>query len=69
MDKDLIARASVAIGAGSAEVWNALVTPAAIKEYMFGTNVDSEWKEGSPIVWRGEWQGKPYEDKGVRQSP
>ncbi len=65
MDKDLIAKASVAIGAGSAEVWNALVTPAAIKEYMFGTNVDSEWKEGSPIVWRGEWQGRPYEDKGV----
>ena len=65
MDKGLIARASVAIDAASAEVWNALVTPAAIKVYMFGANVDSEWREGSPIVWRGEWQGRPYEDKGV----
>ena len=32
---------------------------------MFGTNVVSDWKEGRPIVWRGEWQGKTYEDKGV----
>jgi uncharacterized protein YndB with AHSA1/START domain len=32
---------------------------------MFGTNVVSDWKEGSPIVWKGEWQGKKYEDKGV----
>jgi uncharacterized protein YndB with AHSA1/START domain len=32
---------------------------------MFGTNVASDWKEGSPIVWKGEWKGKAYEDKGV----
>ena len=31
---------------------------------MFGTNVVSQWREGSPIVWKGEWQGKAYEDKG-----
>jgi hypothetical protein len=32
---------------------------------MFDTNVTSEWKEGSPIVWKGEWQGNTYEDKGM----
>jgi len=26
--------------------------------------VVSDWKVGSPIVYKGEWQGKPYEDKG-----
>jgi uncharacterized protein YndB with AHSA1/START domain len=31
---------------------------------MFGTNVISDWTEGSKIVWKGEWKGKPYEDKG-----
>jgi uncharacterized protein YndB with AHSA1/START domain len=46
-------------------VWRALVSPLAIKQYMFGTNVVSEWKAGSPIVWRGDWQGRSYEDKGV----
>lgn len=32
---------------------------------MFGTNTVSDWKEGSPILWKGEWEGKKYEDKGV----
>ena len=43
----------------------ALVTPAAIKEYMFGTTVTSDWVVGSPIVWKGDWQGRGYEDKGI----
>lgn len=47
------------------QVWEALVTPKMIKEYMFGANVISDWEEGSSIVWQGEWNGKPYEDKGT----
>ncbi len=65
MNKNLIARVSISINAPSAQVWDALVNPQAIKQYMFGTNVVSDWREGSPIVWKGEWQGKSYEDKGV----
>jgi uncharacterized protein YndB with AHSA1/START domain len=65
MKTDLIAKTSLTINAPRAKVWNALVNPEAIKKYMFGTNVVTDWKEGSPIVWKGEWQGKPYEDKGV----
>ena len=65
MDKNLIAKASTSIDAPSKKVWNALVNPEAIKQYMFGTNVVSEWHEGSSIIWKGEWQGKSYKDKGV----
>lgn len=65
MDKDLIAKASVTVNATSDEVWDALVKPEAIKQYMFGTTVVTDWREGSPIAWKGEWEGKPYEDKGV----
>ncbi|QHT70639.1 SRPBCC domain-containing protein [Rhodocytophaga rosea] len=32
---------------------------------MLGTTVISDWKKGSQIVWKGEWKGKQYEDKGV----
>ena len=64
MGKNLIARASVTIDAPKARVWNALVDPEAIERYMFGTNVVTDWREGSPIVWKGEWKGKTYEDKG-----
>ena len=65
MDENLIASASITINAPSAKVWDALVNPAAIKQYMFGTDVVSDWREGAPIVWKGEWQGKSYQDKGV----
>ena len=64
MDKGLIARASVTIHAPRAKVWAALVTPDAVQHYMFGTRVASDWREGSPITWSGEWQGQAYQDKG-----
>jgi len=65
MPQDFIAKATATINAPQPEVWRALVTPATIKQYMFGTEVESDWKEGSPILWKGEWQGRSYEDKGV----
>ena len=65
MNKNLIAKTSVTIHAPNAKVWNALVNPEAIQQYMFGTNAVSDWNEGIPIIWKGEWQGKAYEDKGV----
>jgi uncharacterized protein YndB with AHSA1/START domain len=60
-----VATASIAIGAPIQKVWDALINPEMIKQYMFGTNVHSDWKEGSAIIWSGEWQGKTYEDKGT----
>lgn len=63
-NKDIMANAAVTINTPVAKVWKALVSPDMIKQYMFGTNVVTDWKEGSPIVWQGEWQGKAYEDKG-----
>jgi uncharacterized protein YndB with AHSA1/START domain len=65
MNQNLIAKATTQIDATKADVWDALVSPAAIKQYMFGTDVTSDWQVGSGIVWKGEWQGRPYEDKGV----
>lgn len=65
MPKHLVATASTTVRASANEVWKALITPAAIKQYMFGATVVSDWKEGGPIVWKGEWQGRPYEDKGA----
>lgn len=67
MTKGIVATASTTIHAPVASVWDALVDPKRIKQYMFGTDVTSDFKEGSPITWKGEWKGKPYEDKGVIQ--
>lgn len=65
MKENLIAKSSITINVPIAKVWDALVNPAVIKQYMFGTEVVSDWKENSPIVWKGMWEGKPYEDKGT----
>lgn len=61
---NLIAKVAITINAPVAKVWEALTKPEIIKQYMFGTNVVSDWQVGSSIVWKGEWQGKSYEDKG-----
>ena len=65
MERCLIAKASITVDAPLAKVWDAFVNPNIIRQYMFGTNAVSDWKEGSPIVWKGEWQGKRSEDKGI----
>ncbi len=65
MNDSLVAKASIEIDAPVKKVWNALVDPDSIQQYMFGTRVVSDWRKGSPIIWKGEWQGKAYEDKGV----
>ena len=59
-----IAKAQTTISVTSDKVWDALTNPDLIKKYMFGTTVVSDWKEGSKITWKGEWEGKTYEDKG-----
>jgi uncharacterized protein YndB with AHSA1/START domain len=64
MNKGIVAEATTTINAPASRVWDAITKPELIKKYMFGTDVISDWKVGSPIVYRGEWQGKPFEDKG-----
>ena len=64
MSVNLIAKASVTIHAPRARVWQALTDPEMIRQYFYDTEVITDWKVGSPIVWKGEWEGKPYEDKG-----
>ncbi len=61
---DHVATAETEISASPAQVWSALTDPEQIKKYMFGSQVVTDWEQGSPIVWKGEYEGKKYEDKG-----
>lgn len=56
---------SIVINAPKTAVWDALTNPVAVKQYFFGTDLVTDWVVGSPIYFRGEWQGKSYEDKGT----
>jgi len=68
---DLTSAASIAIDAPIDDVWAAITTPDTIEKWFFGVRTESDWEVGSSLVHRGEWQGKPYEDKGeiVRIDP
>jgi uncharacterized protein YndB with AHSA1/START domain len=61
---DPVATAETEIDAPPGQVWTALTDPEQIKKYMFGSQVVTDWQPGSPIVWKGEYEGKKYEDKG-----
>lgn len=56
---------TIAIKASAAAVWDALTNPEKIKLYLFGTETKTDWQVGSPIVFSGQWDDKPYEDKGT----
>jgi uncharacterized protein YndB with AHSA1/START domain len=61
---EITAEATVDINARRNEVWRSLTDPERIKEYYLGADVQTDWQIGSPITFKGEWEGKPYEDKG-----
>src|ERR1035437_282792 len=65
MKKTLIAETSISVDATPAQVWKVLTTPKLIKKYLMGTDVTSDWKEGSTITYDGEYEGRKYHDKGI----
>jgi uncharacterized protein YndB with AHSA1/START domain len=65
MKSDITGRVSITIDAPANEVWDALTKPDQIKKYFFGTNTVTDWKVGSPVKFKGKWEGKEYEDKGT----
>ena len=58
MSQPLIVKSTITINAPAAKVWDALVNPEQTKKYMFGCETVSDWKPGSPLLWRGSYEGK-----------
>ena len=54
----LVIKNSITIEAPASKVWNALVNPEQTKKYMFGCEAVSEWRTGSPLLWKGQHEGK-----------
>lgn len=65
MDKNLKLMEAVVIKASPAVVWKALTDAATVEKFMWGTHASSDWKVGSPVIFEGVYQGKPYRDKGM----
>jgi uncharacterized protein YndB with AHSA1/START domain len=57
MDQLLI-KNTITINAPASKVWDALTNPEQTKKYMFGCETVSDWKVGSPLLWKGNYEGK-----------
>src|SRR6185503_20825371 len=64
MPTELRSQKMITIHAPVEEVWDALTRPELIRQWFFGVDTRTTWMEGTPITHRGEYQGKPYEDRG-----
>ncbi len=60
----LHAHAAVDVDASPERVWQALTDPTEIAAYMMGSRVETTWQPCTPITWSGEFQGRPYRDRG-----
>lgn len=65
MKSKITAHASISIAATPKKVWKAITDAKVIKQWFFGTEATSDWRPGSPITFKGEYQGKSYSDKGT----
>lgn len=59
-----VATAQTDVAASPDRVWQSLTDPGQIAVYMQGSRVTTSWEVGSPITWDGEYDGRPYQDKG-----
>jgi uncharacterized protein YndB with AHSA1/START domain len=54
----LVVENTITINAPIDKVWDTLTNPEQTKKYMFGCETVSDWKPGSPLLWRGNYEGK-----------
>jgi uncharacterized protein YndB with AHSA1/START domain len=65
MATGLMLTVTIEINASIKKVWDAIVNPEIIKQYLFGTETVTDWKVGSPIIFQGVLKGVAYKDKGT----
>jgi uncharacterized protein YndB with AHSA1/START domain len=56
---------TVKIVAPARKVWLALTVPDLVKQWQYGSDLLTTWEVGTPIVFRNEWDGRVFEQKGT----
>ena len=55
----------VNIIAPASKVWLALTVPDLVKQWQYGSDLLTTWEVGTPIIFRNEWNGQVFEQKGT----
>jgi uncharacterized protein YndB with AHSA1/START domain len=56
---------AVKILAPAKKVWRALTKPGLVKQWQYGSDLLTTWEVGTSIVFRNEWNGQVFEQKGT----
>ena len=54
----------IVLNAPVEKVWNALTQPELVKKWQYGSDLITDWKIGSEIRFRNEWEGQIFEQWG-----
>lgn len=57
---ELMIRKTIEVDAPIEALWKVLTDSEFIRQYMFGCNAETDWKPGSPLLWRGAADGIVY---------
>ena len=55
----------IKILAPASKVWLALTVPGLVKQWQYGSDLMTTWEPGSSIIFRNEWNGQVFEQKGT----
>jgi len=57
---ELVTRQTIEVNAPVSTLWKILTDNEFIQQYMFGCYAETDWKPGSPLLWKGAADGKLY---------
>jgi len=57
---ELVIRKQIEIDAPVSTVWKVLTDNEFIPQYMFNCVTETDWRPGSPLLWKGAADGKLY---------
>lgn len=60
----ITSKSTILINATKQKVWDALTKPELVKKWQYGSDLLTDWKVGSEIRFRGEWENKVFEQWG-----
>jgi uncharacterized protein YndB with AHSA1/START domain len=56
---------TIVLNAPAEKVWDTLTKPDLVKQWQYGSDLITDWKVGSEIRFRNEWEGQVFEQWGT----
>lgn len=55
---------TIKVKATAEKLWDVLTKPELVKQWQYGSDLITDWKEGNPIRFTTKWQDKVFEQWG-----